>query len=195
MEIHVTSAVAVQAQELSDGVTVNAKFPPAAATVFDCGLRTKLHVPAVCVMVESANPPDQDTRIVPLRTAAVGLAAAVNVIVPGLVPAVEEFNPASLAFDAVVTALDQAAIQFMEGTTPAKVAYAGTAPAPVMVNAWSGTPWLPLLLHQAQARLILPPAGFRLAASPFLAAQRSAFCQAIFDYQTALARLRQATGQ
>ena len=87
-EIHVTSAVAVQAQELSDGVTVNAKFPPAAGTVFDCGLRTKLHVPAVCVMAESANPPDQDTRIVPLRTAAVGLAAAVNVIVPGLVPAV-----------------------------------------------------------------------------------------------------------
>ena len=87
-EIQATSAVAVHAQELSDGVTVNAKFPPAAGTVFDCGLRTKLHVPAVCVMVESANPPDQDTRIVPLRTAAVGLAAAVNVIVPGLVPAV-----------------------------------------------------------------------------------------------------------
>jgi len=56
-------------------------------------------------------------------------------------------NPALLAFDALVTALDQAANQFMEGTTPTGVAYAGSPPAQVMVHTWSGTPWLPLLLQ------------------------------------------------
>ena len=56
-------------------------------------------------------------------------------------------NPADLGFAATVSALAEAARRFVSGPAPAGVAYAGTAPAPVLLHAWTGTPWLPLLLQ------------------------------------------------
>jgi hypothetical protein len=72
-------------------------------------------------------------------------------------------NPAVLDFAGTVSLLGAAAEQFAGGTAPAQVAYAGTAPDPVMVNAWAGTPWLPLLLQYEVAfhpmRFIDPVSG------------------------------------
>jgi hypothetical protein len=56
-------------------------------------------------------------------------------------------NPAVLSFAATVTALARAAQQFVAGLPPYEVAYAGTAPDAVALQAWAGTPWLPLLLQ------------------------------------------------
>ena len=72
-------------------------------------------------------------------------------------------NPAVLAFAATVGAMQAAARQFVGGAAPADVTYAGTAPDPVMLHAWTTTPWLPLLLQYAVAfhpmRYIAPAAG------------------------------------
>ena len=79
-------------------------------------------------------------------------------------------NPANLGFAATVSALQEAAQRFVSGLPPAGVAYAGTAPDPVLLHAWKGTPWLPLLLQYQvdfrPMRYIAPgsgdtyPAGF-----------------------------------
>jgi hypothetical protein len=86
------------------------------------------------------------------------------ILAPALQPAVASAcaalggsgNPALLAFDALVAALKGAAAQFTDGTPPTGVVYSGAPPAPVMVQAWGGTPWLPLLLqYEADFRPLL----------------------------------------
>jgi hypothetical protein len=82
------SVVTLQPHPGSDGVTVNDPVPPAAAKLPPCGFSTKLQAAPLCVIVRSAKPPDQDTRIAPVRGVMAVFAAAVHVIVPGLLPEV-----------------------------------------------------------------------------------------------------------
>jgi len=72
-------------------------------------------------------------------------------------------NPAVLAFAATVSALATAAQRFVADLAPNRVAYAGTAPDTAALRAWTGTPWLPLILQYAVAfhpmRYIDPVSG------------------------------------
>jgi hypothetical protein len=69
-------------------------------------------------------------------------------------------NPAVLDFAGTVSLLRAAAQQFR---APDQISYSGTAPDPVLVNDWAGTPWLPLLLQYEVAfhplRFIDPVSG------------------------------------
>jgi len=56
-------------------------------------------------------------------------------------------NPALLDPAATLDLLRAAARSFVAGTSPDHAAYTGTAPAPLLFAAWTGTPWLPALLQ------------------------------------------------
>lgn len=56
-------------------------------------------------------------------------------------------NPARLDQAETVHALTTAAAQFLGGSTPAGVTFAGFAPAARYFNPWKATPWLPILLQ------------------------------------------------
>ena len=56
-------------------------------------------------------------------------------------------NPAVLDLSGTVTALRAATKQFLAGTPPEHVGYAGSAPAALYYDAWNGTPWLPILMQ------------------------------------------------
>ena len=56
-------------------------------------------------------------------------------------------NPAVLDLSGTVTALCAATKQFLAGTPPEHVGYAGSAPAALYYDAWIGTPWLPILMQ------------------------------------------------
>jgi len=56
-------------------------------------------------------------------------------------------NPAVINLQGTTSTLATANAALAGGGTPAGVTYAGIPPAPIALNAWTGTPWLPFLIQ------------------------------------------------